>query len=420
MKSQTNIFWGILFHGFISVLLTFPLTFADLYITNYAKLVPVPPHIIGFLCVFLAMILALLPIQKYSLNLRQQLVIFYYNRSIVIPLVCLSFISLVFSLMPSTNFEDYGKYILYPWFALSLVIMGMLIPVKPLLHKNFHFYFFTAWLILLLSGLVDMWIPGTFSNQLSRVAGLAVNANAFAFALVILTVCLLKFEHFSFINILILGASGLGVFLSLSRGGIIVFLIVVVFYSYTTLKSVSFGKRIIFVGIFILTVLLSLWVIEEMVQSSLLFQTSTAQLRMARLSGSTGFYDEDDARIILIQNAIRLIEYSPLWGYGTGFSYTLYQNTHNIYLLEWIDNGLLGIAVYIWLMIACLRMFIRRHFPQGVLFMIIIIIFGFFSHNMLEYRMFTLSLGVLSTISLINKKPETPARIQKRPKLVTI
>jgi len=117
-----------------------------------------------------------------------------------------------------------------------------------------------------------------------------------------------------------------------------------------------------------------------------------------------------ESRIALLRESWDLIHESPWWGYGAGYTYTLEQGPHNIYVHQWLNNGIGGLLCYVWLLIAVARVFWQRRSRAGLVFIGIVTLEGLFSHNLLEERAFLVALGVLLTMSYFQAAELAPDR----------
>lgn len=102
-----------------------------------------------------------------------------------------------------------------------------LLPLFPGLRRNWKVYVQAAFVLYCMTVWADALWPGTFAERDWRPAGLAVNANAGALITIILAAPLLLDRWFGsngLPSLLILVAAGSTVFLSLSRGGMLLYL----------------------------------------------------------------------------------------------------------------------------------------------------------------------------------------------------
>lgn len=122
----------------------------------------------------------------------------------------------------------------------------------------------------------------------------------------------------------------------------------------------------------------------------------------------------DVPRLVHLKNAWRLITLSPVWGYGAGFSVQNGVKPHLMFLLTWINLGILGFLLYAGLLIAGFWIFIRDRFWPGVFLMGLVVYFSMFSQTILESRPLFVLLGLLMGLPLALRRyedadPELPA-----------
>jgi len=132
-------------------------------------------------------------------------------------------------------------------------------------------------------------------------------------------------------------------------------------------------------------------------------QISVANQGNSRLSRLLNNQPVDDGsagtRMDALQEGLALIEAAPLSGHGTGFSRTMSELPHNIYIQQWVNNGAVGLLLYLGFMTSAFCTFLYRGSRNGIALIIIAAIGGIFSHNILDQRPFLILLGLLLGIS---------------------
>ena len=121
----------------------------------------------------------------------------------------------------------------------------------------------------------------------------------------------------------------------------------------------------------------------------------------------------DVPRLVHIKNSWRLITLSPLRGYGAAFSVQNGVSPHLMFLLTWINLGILGALLYTALLAAGFWIFIRERFWPGVFLMGLVAYFSMFSQTILESRPLFILLGLLLGLPLALRRygepdPELP------------
>ena len=108
----------------------------------------------------------------------------------------------------------------------------------------------------------------------------------------------------------------------------------------------------------------------------------------ARL-GMTGSQLSDYAaqtRILLIWESIQIGKEAPIFGHGLGYTneWRLPYQPHNMYLLFWVEGGLIGLLFYAGLMLLLLL----NSVGIGKILVAQLIVAGMFTHNQLEQPVF--------------------------------
>jgi len=351
-----------------------------------------------------------------SPRLAREVLALYANHTAVIgALLAIVACSCLFALMPAAYWNDGVMYLLYPPYDAIVVLLSMLLAVHAVHRRAFGVYLVTAFLVLAGSVLYDALYPGTFSIVPDRAAGFAENPNTAAFILMLLCAAIVDFDRFRLGDCVVWALAAVAVFLTLSRGGAILFLSGFGYYAYRIVRTNAasplrlVSRTAALAAIFALVAVAGIFLVQRADMFALSFQP-----RLDMIHGDSRLVDEDDDRIEALKTAIEVVRRSPLIGYGTGYSYSLIDATpHNMYLQQWINNGLPGLAAYVFLLAAAGRTFWRRGYRRGVLFVSLVAINGMFSHNILEERAFLGLLGILLTCSFYERYPAVASRIAR-------
>ena len=271
----------------------------------------------------------------------------------------------------------------------------------PLRHRRqFDRYVMCAFVVFLGSIFVDAYYPGTFSLVLDRAAGFGDNPNTAGFVLVLLCCCVVNFAEEQPKNLVVIALTSLGVLVTLSRGAFILLSVVFVFYGYRVMdlnlvRPLRLLRRAAILALFVTAIFGSG---ALLVNRADIFALSY-QPRLQMLSGSEEVVEVDDSRIEVLKIAVEAVSRSPVLGYGTGYTYSMPVGPHNIYVQQWLNNGLPGLFAYLMFIGTCVRAFWKRRFSRGLIFMAVVVVHGFFNHNILEERAFLALLGILLTVS---------------------
>ena len=404
-------------HLFMAVIVTVFLGYVDVYLFSSGVLATAPTYM---LLRVLGCWAAITLVQCFmSRGLSGELWTLYSNHiGVLFALLGLVACSVVFALLPDAYWEDGPMYLLYSAYDSSVLLLSMLLPFRAHHRRYFSFYILCALLVLLSSVLFDAYYPGTFSIVPDRAAGFAENPNTAAFVLVLLCSCIIDFHQFRARDIAVLTLTGIGVFTTLSRGGAILLAFAFAYYTYRmVLASVHTPIRLFARAATLVILVLVLYAAATfLVQRADIFSLSF-QPRLAMLQGTNEVVTADDDRLHALAEALRVVSGSPVIGYGTGYSYSLNATPHNMYLQQWINNGLPGLAAYLLLLGTSALLFWTRESARGLLFVGLVTINGFFSHNILEERAVLGLLGVLLTCSFYESRAiGPPARVRRSPR----
>ena len=384
--------------------LIFIITSLDIYLGRN-EVLPVAP--VG-LCLFLLLTLTgyifSREIALYSL-MSKTIYVYHHNVSVIVPFIIIVILSLVFSFLPTANWEDNGKFVFLPLYDFILFSLGMTLPLISFFRNRWREHFLIAFTVLLVSIGVDLIYPGFFSRLESRAAGFAVGPNASAFFVIILCSIIVRYDKVRLLDILVIILAGAGIFGTLSRGGILLYSLFLIIYFFCSFVKSDLKDRAVLIFLSLISAIILALVFSLIIQKSHIFEIYSARLRLSSLTSDTDFYQSDDSRIIAFEKYVVLIADAPFLGYGTGYSYSLEMGPHNMYLKQWLENGVFGFLSYISLLAGGCWIFYKRKFREGQTFMFIMIAQGVFSHNILNQRPFLLVFGILLSVSLYEYNP---------------
>ncbi|RKN85659.1 O-antigen ligase family protein [Paenibacillus ginsengarvi] len=316
----------------------------------------------------------------------------------------LAIVGLLYCLHPNSvlGLQNEGThYLIYLIFLIMLVCTGCI----KYIEKSAKWFAIAALLIYLYSVGLDVVQGGQYTNVIGRAAGFAENPNTGGYILVILIILSVNWNEYKVMDGVMWIMTAIGIFATLSRGGIIIFSLA--FALYVGFVAVSLGKnRIKFLVKVSITTVAAFFIIyasSSFANISTLYETSTGQTRFERvqemLNGDSDSI-KSDSRVDLISTYINLIAESPFVGHGTGFSGSLPVGPHNLYLLVWTDYGLIGLLVLIYVLIRLLLFFVSKQNRAGIAFVLVFIVEGFFNHNLLTFQPFVTALALLSVSGL--------------------
>jgi len=378
---------------------------------DYIRVLPFPAANV-FLFGLIAMVAVTLLRASASNTARQQLERLYLSHISVILALCGIVLFSYVSSFVSTAFVEIGpRYVMYPAYDAVIVLLAMLLPIRDHHRVRFRRYVFVALAALMGSVFYDAIHPGTFSVVDTRAAGWPVNPNVTAFVLPALCCLIVDFERIDLLSLIALLLTSVGVLATLSRGGMIMLAVLVVSYTIAVARQKGRGRIRFFGTIAAVAGLGGLIMLgsSQLLQRASIFSMQS-QNRSGMLTGQVAIVTPQESRITLLRESWDLIHEAPFLGYGAGYTYTLEQGPHNIYIHQWLNNGIGGLICYLWLLVAAALVFWRRRSRAGLVFIGIVSLEGLFSHNLLEERAFLVALGVLLTQSYFQAVDSAPGR----------
>jgi O-antigen ligase len=342
------------------------------------------------------------------------------NSSVLLPFAVVALTAIFLSLLPGTYWHEGGKWVLLLPYGLCITCCATLLGRCHLLTT------ILPWAILVSLGLLagSIWYdslhPGTFAPITNRAAGFPGNANFAALVAVMLCAGGLQLPpppnrplqtirinashplsgvRAAAINLALLITTFAIVCMTMSRSGLINFsVLMVLFLFYRLVRStLSTKQRTLDLLSLILAALVAVGFALEFSRASSATNTNSRLSRFLKNQqvddGSAG------TRLMAVREAITLIESSPFVGHGTGFARTMSELPHNIYLQQWVNNGLLGILTYAVFLASALLTFLHRGSRNGVALITVAAVGGIFSHNILDQRPFLILLGLLLGLS---------------------
>lgn len=342
--------------------------------------------------------------------------------------------SLIFSTVPHAYWDEGGKWIFLLPYGFIVTLSSLAVGLHEPVVKSLRLYIFLSLVLLGYSLWYDLCHPGTFSEIQNRAAGFSGNANYTA--LVSVLVCSVgidfgrstqhphhrfEFEPIStsarvWSDVGLLFLCFTIVTMTMSRSGLVVFIVLAgsfvvlrLFRSQRTTKMLL--HCIVAAGVLVFVAISAL---------PFLATEISAGDRNNRLSRFLNSQQIDDGsagtRLAAVVDSVRLIEEAPLLGHGTGFSRTMLELPHNLYLQQWVNNGVVGLLNYIALLTTSFLVFLRRGDRNGQVFIAIAAVGSIFSHNVLDQRPFLMLLGILLAASLVDQhRPNTPmSRLRPR------
>ncbi len=221
-----------------------------------------------------------------------------------------------------------------------------------------------------------------------RAAGFYINPNNAA-AAILLAMAVSTASLPNRYRIWFISACLIGVALTLSRGGMLVWFALYIFFLFN--KTIDTKTGIVFTGtlVFLLT---ALGVVFEYLSD--VVDLGQYADRVSFLEGKdVGQSVESDSRFGLITRSLDLFSSSPLYGNGTNalLRSGSDQLSHNQYLAMLVDYGVIGLFVYLVMVYEVFKS--KREFWAACL---CVLLWGMFAHDILQQYVFVITFAYVS------------------------
>jgi O-antigen ligase len=344
------------------------------------------------------------------------------NLPALLPFASIVFFSLALSILPESFWQEEGKWILLITYGFIITILALFVPGITPLRPMIPWYIITALGLLLWSLWQDLSVPGTYSAINQRAAGFPGNANFAALVTVMLCAASLDFNRRSngWRDLLIISLGSLMVLGTMSRSGLLNLTVLVGVYLYYRLLHDGLRLReTVRLGVGVTATVLLLGALVPLYTNSLVgLQGST---RLTRFLNNEQVDDGSaETRFFAVTDSIRRINESPIFGHGTGYSRTMPHLPHNLYLQQWVNNGVPGVISFLALLLFTYRTFRRRSYRNGQAFIIVTTVGAAFSHNILDQRPFLMLLGILLGSSALETRERSVAQLPRSARSLTV
>ncbi|MBC1237708.1 O-antigen ligase [Nostoc sp. 2RC] len=334
----------------------------------------------------------------------------YIPTSLILWCFGFIFVSLLwFVLFPGSGelaFEELRKRLLA---VIFLIAMAFIFSRNPTIHYLTRWAIFLAVLITVFNSIYEFFNPAAFNalGNGGRVTGFYLNPNSNGCALIlgmIFSVSILQpIYRLPFVYLV-----GIGVFLTFSRGAILGWLITVIIF---TVAGVLHFNKILYwilgIGTFIISLGSQWW--QELLQNLDLNANSLERIAWFQNISTSDSEDSADSRLEVAQLAWQMFMKHPFFGNGIGSTLTwnVEISTHNIYLYYMADHGIIGVLILPVLVYGAIRHARGETKYIGLAFAVFILLWGLFSHNVLEERyiliLFSLMAGMTEGSKLDQK-----------------
>jgi O-antigen ligase len=261
---------------------------------------------------------------------------------------------------------------------------------------------FIVTVIAIINNFHELIDPLTFTslNESGRPAGFYQNPNTSGCAILlglIFSISILPIKY----RLIFLTMCGIGVFITFSRGAMLGWVIITVIFIVKRIIS----RRQAMYAIFAIGILISLGISSDFILNQVGANLSLEDNAMTRmqflLNPSLDLVNDDTSRLDIVPFSWRKFLESPIFGHGIGYTHIWGDiRPHNIYLMLIVEHGFLGILIVpilVFLTIQNAQLEIKN---IGFSFAVFILIWGFFSHNILEERNILLMFSFMTSMNL--------------------
>ncbi|MDG2122743.1 MAG: O-antigen ligase family protein [Verrucomicrobiales bacterium] len=240
---------------------------------------------------------------------------------------------------------------------------------------------------------------GDYSSVKGRAAGFLGDSNDSAIAITLMLGVFLSCSRSFWWGALMVGISGAGVLVTLSRSGMLVYVLMLVVWALLNLRQ-NFGRLAIIAAVGV--PLASLGVGAMMAfsaKSAGVLGDENVEGRLAALFGGDIEKMASNERSRDLKEGLVGITKAPIAGLGTGAGTALYM-PHNQLVAVWIDLGLVGVLLYGGLLVVLGWQCLACGF-KGVLVLIPVVGYVPFSQTLLEIPTYWLAVLALTSITTV-------------------
>ena len=256
----------------------------------------------------------------------------------------------------------------------------------------------------------EFFVPMSFSHILGRSAGLYLNPNLSGEALVMGMVCSVSVLPSRFRGLFIL-FTGIGIFATLSRGGILAWMITVMGLMFRGGVRLKDFLLPVSAGLLLLVVVLlprfdELYATFEITGAS----NKNVEERLSWFTDPTGVSDYSSwERAYLAKQAWEKIADHPLIGSGTGSARedALFGGSHNQFLALMRDHGLLGAAILPLLVLAVTWGASRETRLLVMVFGSATIVLSLFTHTLLHQSYSLMLFALMAAMASSSREGES-------------
>lgn len=287
-----------------------------------------------------------------------------------------------------------SKALLRPLSNLAVFTLALVAVLVPAVRDHWRFAVAAGWWVLVATVMVDVVLPGTFTKRATRAAGLPEDPNFAAFLLVLAAALLVASALSRRESVFRLVLTGCAVAVTLSRGGLVLFGLLVLLASFLPPGGRRRDGAWVRVALIGAAVILAVGAVAAVSRSGIgMFELDLTRQRLAGVSGGGAWAPQKEARVDLALYYLDSIAEAPWLGRGAGFVEAQPFGPHNRFLFEWANLGILGLISYAALLAALGWIFWRRRFLPGVYAVVLMVAWSFLHHLVFELRGVVLAIA---------------------------
>ena len=332
------------------------------------------------------------------------------NAAPLLAMGSLAFFALTLSILPGAVWDEGSKWILLIPYGYILTLLAVVSSSNQAIRALLPIATCISLSLLLWSINCDLVTPGTFGDPNERAAGFSGNANYTALITVMLCAVSLDYDgrRLLLVDLCFLLLTFSIVLISLSRSGLLnACALLAGFLALRFLRRPPTAREVRSILLSLCAVALLLAIASPFVSSQVIALQKQSRFERA-LAGKKVDDGSAASRLAAARDAIIRINLAPILGHGTGYARRMPELPHNIYLQQWVNNGVFGLVGYLAFLGVSLLQFWSRRFMPGVMLMTVTIIGGFFSHNILDQRPFLILYGL--ALGFSSQRAVSPAK----------
>ena len=295
--------------------------------------------------------------------------------------------------------------------SVIFLVLALIVFNGPDLQRLAQKWIAGAVLLATALNIYELFNPMTFSTIPGRSSGLYNNVNQSGAALVLGLILSYQVIPDRF-KMAYVGITALGVIPTFSRSAMIGWMLVVGYF-FVRAGFRAQIRRLSILAVVCVGVLFSpLWGdIQYSLQQRGVLTLNIVE-RVQFFTGGGRGDDSSNERKAVATRAWELYGERPVTGWGTGASRRIEGfdvGTHNIYLAMLVDHGVIGFFISPFLLLSVLWGLNRKTIDLAAPWLIFMIMWGMFSHNVLEERYILLAVALMASMIAANRTAPDPA-----------